>query len=81
MVNSFILAGALTFGQPVGQILPDQDAPRYIIKAIYKEYNVDDVVQRLEKKHLPPWLKEYGGYVGVGIRLATEKRITYTWRF
>lgn len=80
-MNSFILAGALTFGQPIGEVLPDQDAPRYIVKAVYLEYNIDDVVQCLEKKHLPKWTKKYGGYVGIGIRIATEKRISYRWEF
>lgn len=80
-MNSFILSAALTFGQPVGHIYPDQDAPRYIGKALYKEMELDKVVKRLEKRHLPKWAKEYGGYIGLGVRIATEKRITYTWKF
>lgn len=81
LVNSFILVGALTFGQPVGEMLPDQDAPRYIAKAVYKQYSLDKVVNRIEKRYLPKPVKKYGGYIGIGIRLATEKRFTYTWKF
>lgn len=80
-MNSFILAGALTFGQPVGEILPDQDAPRYIAKALYRELEWDKIVTRLEKKHLK--LDKYPelAYIGIVARVVTEKRVTYTWRF
>lgn len=80
-MNSFILAGALTFGQPVGEILPDQDAPRYIAKAIYRQQNLDKVVSRFEKRYLK--LDEYPvlGYIGIVARVASERRVTYRWEF
>lgn len=80
-MNSFLLSAALTFGQPVGEILPDQDAPRYIAKALYRELEWDKIVSKLEKKHLK--LDKYPelAYIGVVVRVTTEKRITYTWRF
>jgi len=80
-MNSFILSAALTFGQPVGEILPDRDAPRYIAKAVYKEQGLDKIVSKLEKKYLK--LEDYPalGYIGVVVRISTEKRITYRWEF
>lgn len=81
MMNSFILTTALTFGQPIGEILPDQDAPRYIAKAMYRELKLDKTVSKLEKKYLK--LDDYPelAYIGVVVRVATEKRVTYTWEF
>lgn len=80
-MNSFILAGALTFGQPVGEVLPPQDAPRYVAKALYKELELDKTVSDWEKKYLK--LDEYPelAYIGIVGRIVTERRITYTWRF
>jgi hypothetical protein len=80
-MNNLILATYLAIGTPQGEILPDQDAPRYAIKAIYKQAELDKAVSRIEKQYLPkPW-KKYGGYVILGTTLATQKRISYTWRF
>ncbi len=81
MMNSFVLAGALTFGQPVGEILPDRDAPRYAAKAIYRQQGLDRIVSKFEKKYLK--LDRYPelAYAGVVVRVVTEKRITYRWEF
>lgn len=81
MMNSFILASALTFGQPNGQVLPSQDAPRYIGKALYKELKLDKTLDRIEKKYLQ--LEKYPelGYVGIGLKIVIEKRFTKEWRF
>lgn len=80
-MNAFILSAALTLGQPVGQILPPADAPRYAAKALYKQMELDAIVSRIEKRYLDEDLLLYTGYVGLGIRIATEKRITYRWEF
>lgn len=81
MINSFVLTGALTFAQPVAEVYPDEDAPRYIAKALYREFGLDSTVKRFEKKYIKldryPEL-EYIGLVG---RIAVERRVTYTWRF
>jgi hypothetical protein len=80
-MNSFILAGALTFGQPVAEVIPSNDAPRYIAKALYRELEWDKVVSRIEKKYIK--LDDYPAlaYIGIVGRIATERRVTYTWAF
>lgn len=80
-MNSFILSLGLTFSQPVGEVLPSNDAPRYIVKALYKELKLDKTVSKLEKKYLK--IDQYPKLVYIGIvgRIVTEKRLTYTWRF
>ena len=80
-VNNLILSGFLAIGDPVGVALPDRDAPKYIAKALYREYDLNVVVKRLEKRHLKKEWRKYGGYIGLSIRIATEKRISYEWRF
>ena len=81
MVNSFMLAGALTFGQPVAEVMPDQDAPRYVAKAMYRELDLDDVVSEWERKYFD--LDDYPEllYIGVIVRIGTERRITWQWEF
>lgn len=81
MMNSFMLAGALTFGQPIGEVLPPQDAPRYIAKALYKDSELQTVVSKLERHYLP--LDKYPeiAYIGIIGRVVVEKRVTWEWRF
>lgn len=80
-MNSYILAGALTFGQPVAEVLPDQDAPRYVAKALYQELELNEIVSEWEDKYFK--LDEYPEllYIGVVGRIVTERRITYRWEF
>lgn len=80
-MNSFILAGALTFNAPVAEIIPDEDAPRYIAKALYRELELDKTVSRIEKKYIK--LDRYPelAYIGIVGRIVVERRITHTWRF
>lgn len=80
-MNSFILSAVLTFGQPVGEILPDRDASRYIAKALYQETKLDKAVSRFEKKYIR--LDKYPElvYAGIIVRGITEKRVTYRWEF
>ena len=80
-VNSFILAGALTFGSPQPNLMPDRDALRYISKALYKELGLDAAVSRFEKKYIK--LDRYPQlvYAGIIVRGITENKITYRWEF
>lgn len=81
MISNYVLAWGLTFGQPIGNILPDQDAPRYIAKAIYRQQGWDRIVTRIEKKYIK--LDDYPelAYIGIVGRIVSERRITYTWEF
>ncbi len=80
-MNSLILSAALTFGQPIGEVLPDRDAPRYIAKALYSDLELDQKVSKLEKKYLK--LDKYWalGYIGIVLKISTEQRVTHTWEF
>lgn len=80
-MNSFVLSAAITLTNPVGGALDDSDAARYVIKAAYKSFKLDQIVSKIEKKHLK--LDKYPelGYIGLVARVVTEKRVTYTWRF
>lgn len=80
-MNAFILSTALTFGQPIAEVYPDRDAPRYIAKALYKQQGWDKIVSKWEKKHLK--LDEYPelAYIGIVGQIVVEKRISHTWEF
>jgi hypothetical protein len=80
-MNNYVLSTFLSIGNPVGIALPSEDAPRYVAKAIYREMGLDKSVARFEKKHLK--LEKYPelAYIGIVVRIATENRISYEWRF
>lgn len=80
-MNNIVLATYLAIGSPNGVTMPDDQAPRYAAKALYKHLEWDQHVNRLEKRYLSKDLKKYGGYVILVTRVATERRVSYTWRF
>lgn len=81
MISNYVLAWGLSFGQPVGHVLPDSDAPRYVAKAIAKNQGLDKVVSEWEKKYIQ--LDKYPelAYIGVVGQILTEKRISWEWNF
>lgn len=81
MISNYVLAWGLAFGQPVGEVLPPEDAPRYALKALAKQYEFDDVVSDWEKKYLHIDKYPELAYIGVIGRIVTERRVSYTWRF
>jgi hypothetical protein len=81
VISNYVLAAGLTFGQPVGHVLPDQDAPRYAAKALYRQLGVDVMVSNWEQRHLQFDKYPELAYIGIVARIATERRVTYTWRF
>lgn len=80
-MTAFIMAGALTMGQPTQDVLPDKDATKYIAKALYSELNLKQTVDHIENKYLK--LDRYPELIYIGLigRVALEKRITWEWRF
>lgn len=80
-MNNYVLSTFLSIGNPVGVALPQQDAPRYVAKALYRQYEIDTVVSRFEKRYLQ--LDKYPelAYIGIVVRVASEGRISYEWRF
>lgn len=59
----------------------DQEVVKYVGKALYKQLDVDDHIQRLEKRYLSKEIRKYGGAIGVGVRILTEQKISYVWKF
>jgi hypothetical protein len=57
------------------------DAVKALIKASYKQADIDKHVKTLEKKHVPKELKTWGGYTVMVARIVTEGKISYEWRF
>ena len=80
-MNHLVLSTFLAIGSPDGYTMPDDQAARYAAKAFYKHMEWDRHVNRLEKRYLSKDLKKYGGYVILVTRVATEQRVSYTWRF
>lgn len=80
-MNSLVLAAYVAIGTPDGHTLPDEDAPRWAAKALYKQMEWDQYVNRLEERYLSKDLKKYGGYGILVVQLATQRRFSHTWRF
>lgn len=81
MVTGVFLSAFLNIGAPDGVSMPTSDAPRYAAKALYRELKLDVTMAHIEKKYLKIDDYEYLLYLGVVARVATEQRISYTWRF
>lgn len=82
-MSGYILSAFLTLPitPDAGYANPEQEAMRRVSQALYKEFELDKTVKRLEKKYVDEDIKEYVGYTGIVVRIVTEKRVTYTWRF
>lgn len=84
-MNAFILSTAIAWGGPnPGQIVydnPEKEAIRALGKACYREFGLDEVAKRLEKRYVPKYVKEYGVWPTLVIKVVTEKRISYEWTF
>ena len=80
-MNSLVFSALVTFGQPQGEIMPDRDAARFAARAVYKDLEWDKKVSNLEKKYLK--LDKYPelSYIGIVVKIATEKRIEHRWEF
>lgn len=81
------LAGAtvltLYTSYPIDRVYdnPEQEAIRNLGKAAYKQFNIDDYVDVLEKRYMPEWIVRNAGTVVVIAKIIDEQRISYTWRF
>lgn len=80
-MNALLLSGFLAVQQPIGFENPEKEALRYLSKAVYYELDLGTKVKHIEKKYTPEPIKKYGPYIGVSIRVITEKRLSYTWTF
>ncbi len=59
----------------------ETEALKHVGKASYKYFQLDRYVRKMEKRHLSNDVRKYGGWVSTGIRIAVDKKITYTWSF
>ena len=81
LAGSVVMGAYLALPNPVFFENAEEQALRHLAKATYVELELDKTVKRVEKKYTPKWVYKYGAYVGPVIQIATENRITYTWRF
>lgn len=81
LVGSVVMGAYLSVPNPVYFENAEQEAYKQLAKATYLHFELDVVAKRIEKKYTPKWVYTYGPYVGPVIQLATEQRLTYTWRF
>ena len=80
-MTAYMMSAFLAVGTPVGIALPDQDAPRYLAKALYRELDLDQPVSHFEKKYIKLDKRPVLAYIGIVARAVTEKRVTYRWEF
>lgn len=86
MISAYILSTSIAWGgvashnQP-GYADPEREAIRAMGKALYKEADLDEFTKRLEKRYVPDFIKEYGLWPTLVVKIVTEGRISYEWRF
>ena len=86
MVSAFMLStsifwGRLPFENSPGYANPTKEALSAFGKACYKEFELDDIANNLEKRYVPLFIKEYGVWPTLLIKATTEKRLSYEWTF
>jgi hypothetical protein len=81
IAGSVVVGAYLGVPNPVFFENPEEEALRHLGKAVYIELDLDQYVKRAEKKYVPRWVYTYGPYVAPVVQIATEGRVTYTWRF
>lgn len=85
MMNAFILSTAIAWGHlNAGQALysdPEKEALKALGKAMYIELELNKVANRAEKRYVPRYIKEYGIWPTMIIKISTEKKISYKWTF
>lgn len=82
LVGSAVLSASLAV-QNGNQVFdnPEEAALQHLGRALYVELKIDDVVKRIEKRHVPENLKTYAPYVIVVTRIVTERQVSYRWTF
>ena len=81
-IGSFVLTTFVSVQHPRQNFNnPSMEALRYLGKASYIELEMDPIVKRLEKRHVPKWAYTYGPIFYTGYNILKEKRVSYTWRF
>lgn len=78
--NVLILSTAFTFtaNSSEGE---QREAIRALGKATFKQFRLDRKLKFYEEKYLSDDIREYGGWVGLIIKVSNEKRISYEWTF
>ena len=80
-MQGYLLSGFLAIQSGPVFDNPEKEAVRHLGKALVYELELDKVGKRIEKRHVPKKLKEYAPYIGIVVRIGTERRISYTWEF
>lgn len=81
LAGSLVTSAYLALPNPVFFDNPEEQALRHLARAAYIEFEVDKTVKRVEKRYVPKWVYTYGPYVAPVIQIASQQRVTYTWRF
>lgn len=80
-MSALLFTGFLALQNPTGIVMDDKEAPRYLLKAVAYEYNLQEIGKKYEKKYTPEWLRKNAVYFGITYQLVLEKRVGYTWKF
>lgn len=82
IISGFALSAFVSV-TPTNQVYadPTSEAVKHAGKAIYKQFDIDKYVKNIEKRYINKTVLEYGGVIGVGVRIVTEQQISYVWRF
>jgi hypothetical protein len=82
LLGSAVITGslAITNGNQIFDN-PQEAALQHLGRAAYIELDLSQYVQNIEKKYISKRFKTYAPYVIIVGRIATERQVSYTWRF
>lgn len=80
-MTGLIMSAYVGILSPNGHAMSPNDAPRYALKAVYKQLELDKSVRQWEKRHIN--IAKYNEllYIGIITRIVVEKRVSYRWEF
>lgn len=81
MLGVFILTTAIGISTTRTPSSDAKDAYKALTKATYIQTGADKQAKNLERKYVPQYIKEYGGWITGTVKVIADRKISFEWTF
>jgi len=81
LIGTFILTTAISITASRSPASNEGDAYRALTKATFLQTGVDVKVKEFEEEYINEDVRKYTGWTMIVIKISSEKRIGYEWKF